>query len=348
MPFVRTAGQHRVVVSAVDWIRGFHKARTQDAAFAAEQLSATAEQPLVVIPEESGFNNTLSYNGLCKAFSGRAGLEAQKTYAATFVADITARLNRGLAGANITDMETIALMDLCPFETIADEDDADGAGGRTSGGRQLSPFCGLFSETEWRHYDYFQTLGKWYGYGDGSALGATQGVGYVNELVARLTETPVVDHTTTNRSLDADPATFPLDATLYADFSHDNDMANIFAAMGLYNGTEGDGEGDGEGDAAGDAAAGLAALQPSNTTRTEPADMRGYAASWVVPFAARMYVEKMVCSGSDEELVRVLVNDRVVPLGRCGADQLGRCTLSRFIDSLAFARSGGRWDDCFA
>jgi hypothetical protein len=55
----------------------------------------------------------------------------------------------------------------------------------------------------------------------------------------------------------------------------------------------------------------------------------------------------MACSGIEEELVRVIVNDRVIPLQNCGADKLGRCTLSRFVDSLTFAVNGGKWDQCF-
>ncbi|CAK7242164.1 MAG: hypothetical protein STHCBS139747_003644 [Sporothrix thermara] len=377
-PFVRSADQHRVVLSAIHWIQGFQSARRSDKAYNPKKNknknknkdkndddddSGTLE--IVLLPEEAGFNNTLSYNGLCRRFSAHAGTVAQQTFAETFVPAITERLNRGLPGADLSDTETIYLMDLCPFETIADEEvvvaatgeEEEGAGSdtpttiRRPGGRHLSPFCNLFSEAEWRDYDYYQTLGKWYGFGDGSALGATQGVGFVNELIARLTGRPVDDHTSTNRTMDADPATFPLDAHIYADFSHDNDMANVFAALGLYNSSSSSSSSSSD------------SMPPSNTTRTEPADMQGYAASWTVPFAARMYVEKMMCDGNakgkgkggqdgqdeqDEEFVRILVNDRIMPLPACGSDQYGRCRLSQFVDSLAFARSGGRWDECFA
>ncbi|EPE03310.1 phytase [Ophiostoma piceae UAMH 11346] len=350
-PFVRSADQHRVLLSAINWVQGFQGARhtEQQRQQDSQEKSRKGKKPLppsehkdgesgqqhiILLPEESGFNNTLSYNGLCKKFTSRRGSAAQRTFAETFVPAITARLNRGLQGANLTDTDTINLMDMCPYETIADEhdrSDSNPSSSAVSGGRRLSPFCHLFSEAEWHGYDYYQTLGKWYGFGDGSTLGATQGVGFVNELIARLTQSPVDDHTSTNRTMDADPVTFPLNATVYADFSHDNDMSNIFAALGLYAGATGE-----------------APLDPSNTTRVEPGDMRGFAAGWTVPFAARMYVEKMVCGGDEEELVRVLVNDRVIPLQNCGADVLGRCRLSKFIDSLAFARKGGNWEDCFA
>ncbi|OAA58089.1 phytase [Niveomyces insectorum RCEF 264] len=356
-PFVRAADQHRVVISALYWLDGFDRGRLEGpfdddddvlstaassmARARAEDVAEPGSYEIVLLPERAGFNNTLSYNGLCPAFTGSAGHAAQRTFAATFVPAITARLNRGLPDANLTDAETVQLMDLCPFETVADKLDVDREDNKM-GGRELSPFCGLFTEAEWRAYDYLQTLGKWYGNGAGSVLGATQGVGFVNELIARLTVTPVADRTSTNRTLDANPATFPLNATVYADFSHDNDMTGVFAALGLYGPPEGRPGEDGGG-------------HPSNTTRTEPGALRGYAASWTVPFAARMYVEKMVCDEDDnddndgnEELVRILVNDRVIPLEHCGADALGRCTLRRFVDSLAFARRGGNWDDCFA
>ena len=56
----------------------------------------------------------------------------------------------------------------------------------------------------------------------------------------------------------------------------------------------------------------------------------------------------MTCNGSSGEFVRIIVNDRVRPLDTCGGDELGRCTLKMFIESLSFARGGGHWDRCFA
>ena len=118
---------------------------------------------------------------------------------------------------------------------------------------------------------------------------------------------------------------FPLGRKLYADFSHDNDMTTIFSALGLYNGT----------------------AQFPNDTAIEAQDANGYSAAWTVPFAARAYFEKMECKSHDEELVRVVVNDCVLPLTQCGGDSFGRCKLTAFIHSLGFARTGGHWDQCF-
>ncbi|KAK4236648.1 histidine phosphatase superfamily [Achaetomium macrosporum] len=317
IPFVRTAGQERVVHSAQNFTRGYHDALLGD-----RKATAPHDFPyeMVIIPENPTTNNTL-HHSLCPAFEdgiySSVGSDAQSTYASVFTPPISARLNAHLPGANLSDADTIALMDLCPFETVA------------SPSGQLSPFCRLFTLAEWQSYDYYQSLGKWYGFGPGNPLGPTQGVGFVNELLARLTRSPVRDGTSTNRTLNADARTFPLDRALYADFSHDNDMMGVLGALGVYDGVG----------------------MLDNTTRRGPEEVGGFAASWAVPFAARVYVEKMRCGEHNhsrgEERVRVLVNDRVMRLKSCGADERGTCELGRFVESMAFARGDGKWGMCF-
>jgi hypothetical protein len=207
----------------------------------------------------------------------------------------------------------VYLMDMCPFDTLAHPT------------AKVSEFCHLFTEKEWQAYDYLQTLGKYYGYGVGNPLGPTQGVGYVNELLARLTRGPVADHTNTNTTLNSDPKSFPLDRQVYADFSHDNDISNVLATLGLYNRTK----------------------PLSKTTRESTGETHGYSAAWTVPFASRLYVEKLQCKHESEEFVRVIVNDRVQPLDFCDGDKHGRCTLSKFVESQRFVREGGLWHQCY-
>ncbi|KAJ2974266.1 hypothetical protein NUW58_g8712 [Xylaria curta] len=176
-PFVRTAGQQRVVDSAVNWTQGFHHARLADKL---AKFPDAYPYDLVILPEEEGFNNTLSPM-TCTAFKEGpdTGGDAQAIWVDTFVPPIAERVNKNLAGANLSYSDIIHLMDICPFETVANTDG------------HLSPFCHLFGEDEWNGFDYYQTLGKWYGYTNGSPLGPTQGVGFVNELIARLTGQPV-------------------------------------------------------------------------------------------------------------------------------------------------------------
>ncbi|QSZ33764.1 hypothetical protein DSL72_005335 [Monilinia vaccinii-corymbosi] len=315
-PFIRASGQQRVVESAQNWTQGFHSARLADSS---SESNSSLPYNIVIINEGAGSNNTLDHD-LCTSFEdgpeSTIGHSAQATWAAIFTPNITSRLNSNLPGANLTMADTIDFMDLCPFNTVA------------SPTGTISPFCNIFTTTDWKAYDYYQSLGKYYGYSWGNPLGATQGVGFANELIARLTSRPVQDHTSTNHTLDDDPTTFPIDASikLYADFSHDNDMTGIYSALGLYNSTS--------------------ALP--KTTREDALQTNAYSASWTVPFAARMYVEKMTCAGESEELVRVIINDRVLPLETCGGDALGRCRLTKFVESLSFASEGGHWGSCFA
>lgn len=313
-PFIRASGQSRVIESAQNWTQGFHKARMQDS-----DSNVREEYPynILIISEETGSNNTLDH-GLCQKFENapisEIGPNAKSIWASIFTPSIAARLNSNMPGVNFTGENVIDLMSICPFETVTNEFGL------------MSPFCNLFSEDEWHAYDYYQTLGKYYEYSWGNPLGPTQGVGFTNELIARMTSKPVIDHTCTNSTLDNNPETFPISnsTVLYADFTHDNTMISIFSAMGLYNSTP----------------------PLSNTTLESAEVLKGFSTSWMTSFGSRTYFEKMKCHGINEEMVRIIVNDRVVPLEACKPDASGRCKLSDFVDSLTFAKNGGNWDKC--
>ncbi|KKZ66402.1 3-phytase [[Emmonsia] crescens] len=313
--FIRASGSPRVIVSAEKFIDGFYQEKLSD-----PSATDKARKPSVsvVISEEPGSNNTLDHSN-CNVFERtKPGLAAQAEFAKVFATPILNRVNSHLIGANLDITDIPYLMDLCSFHTVALTPDAS----------TISPFCTLFTDEEWTQYDYYNTLGKYYGHSTGNPLGASQGVGFVNELISRLTNTPVIDSTTVNHTLDSDPQTFPLGLSLYADFSHDNTMISILTALGLFNGTE----------------------PLSNTTIQSPVETKGFSAAWTVPFGGRAYIEKMECDSTPvarEPLVRVLINDRVVPLHGCKADTLGRCRLEDFVEGLSYARRGGDWGRCF-
>jgi hypothetical protein len=144
----------------------------------------------------------------------------------------------------------------------------------------------------------------------------------------------VQDETQTNHTLDASPSTFPLDRSLYADFTHDDEIAAIVAALGLFR-------------------------QPAFLDPTRPDPRRTWRASTIVPFSSRIVVERLSCvvrpglldsKSTKETRVRILVQDEVQPLGFCGADSRdGVCTLEAFVKSQSFARSGGGgvFQQCF-
>ncbi|KAL2013322.1 hypothetical protein VTN00DRAFT_847 [Thermoascus crustaceus] len=311
VPFVRASGSDRVVASGEKFLEGFQYAKMVDPS---SNKGDSAPKISVVIDESDSSNNTLSHNG-CVAFEDNKSTDSvQSAFLEGFTPAILDRFKAGLPGANLSLSDVTYIMDICAFETVAMTPDTN----------NLSPFCSLFTEKEWLQYDYYQSLGKYYGFGDGNPLGSTQGVGFVNELVARLTNAPVEDHTTVNHTLDSNPETFPLNATIYADFTHDNIMTSIHAALGLYNSTG----------------------KLSKTKMQSVVETKGYSAAWTVSFGARTYIEMMQCGSENEPLVRILVNDRVVPLHGCKVDSLGRCRRDDFVRGLSFARSGGNWASC--
>lgn len=343
LPFVRASGQERVIASAKNFTTGFYSALSADKN-PPPSLPDGGAPKMVIISESPTANNTM-HHGLCRVFEdSTTGDLAQAEFIAATFPPITARLNaQGFKGVTLSDTDILSLMDLCPFDTVAYPLSSFTTISSPTGGGKLSPFCALFTPSDWTIYDYLQSLGKYYGYGPGNSLAATQGVGYVNELLARLTRTPVVDNTTTNSTLDGNEETFPLNRTVYADFSHDNDMMGILTALRIFD-----------------------HITPmDNTTIPENYGSTGddgtkemdlFKVSWAVPFAGRIYFEKMVCDADGdgkidedeekEELVRILVNDRVVRLNGCEADEMGRCRLDKFVESMDFARRGGEWERC--
>ncbi|EKM60000.1 uncharacterized protein PHACADRAFT_87656 [Phanerochaete carnosa HHB-10118-sp] len=294
LPFIRADSSERVVVSAMNWTAGFA---------AASDHMFNPKPPLVL---SSSGNDTLE--DTCPA--APSADPQDEAWINTFAPPITAKLNTGAPGANLTNLDVFSLISLCPFETVAKQ--------------QKSDFCTLFEgiPSSFTGFAYTGDLDKFYGAAYGNPLGPVQGVGYVNELLARLTNSPVRDNTQTNRTLDTSPVTFPLNRTIYADFSHDNQMASIFAAIGLFR-------------------------QPRPLDPTHPDSTRTFRASSLVPFSGRMVVERMECTKVQK--LRILVQDIVQPLEFCGGDENGLCTVDAFVESQAFARNDGNGDfeKCF-
>ncbi|KAH7909637.1 phytase [Hygrophoropsis aurantiaca] len=296
LPFVRASGADRVIMSALNWTAGFAAANKQ-----------VYTPKLSVIISETA-NDTLD-NAMCPACE-RSVVDAD-AWRAKFTVPIEHRLKKTLPGVKLSPSDITNIMSLCAFETVAYE--------------EPSPFCGMFTTHEFQSYEHDEGLKKYYYTGYGNEFGRVQGVGYVNELLARLTGTPVDDHTQTNSTLDLSPETFPLNRTFYADFSHDNTMVAIYGALGLFPQKQ----------------------APSNSKIEHH---RTWRMSRLVPFSSRMTTEKLQCNvpGGTKDFVRILVNDVVQPLGFCGAGDDGLCELEAFVASQAYARGGGGgdWEKC--
>ncbi|CAE6454714.1 unnamed protein product [Rhizoctonia solani] len=312
--FVRAANKTRIFESSQWWKQGF-----EGKPYDADVFNLA--QPDLAIRIGPFQNNTLGVK-TCppQAKEPTPGSIAKKRWLSIFAPPITKRLNELLPGANLVDKDTVNLMSLCGFDTAA----KDGV---------PSPWCNVFKNDEWKSYEYYTDIEKFYSSSYGSLYAPSEGAGWVNELLARLTNTPVRDNTTTNSTLDGNLKTFPIGPAaprVFADFSSDNNIMKIIAAMGILR-------------------------DPTNLPQEGPIpSSQQMVISKVVPFAGSTVVEKIRCSAKGRDLapgdyVRILVNDAVTPLPLC--DTLGytsgMCFLDNFIKSQAFARSGGNFSLCF-
>ncbi|KZS87489.1 acid phosphatase [Sistotremastrum niveocremeum HHB9708] len=291
LPFVRASSSSRVVDSSTNWTSGFiHNFRGH----------LTIQPPVVL--SEAG-NDTLDDSDCPNAGSSDA---ANAQWLAAYAPPIAARLNAGAPGANLTNADAQNLLSLCAFDSVAKE--------------KASPFCDVFTVEEFELFEYSGDIDKFYDTGYGQQLGRVQGVGYVNELIARLTDRPVIDHTESNTTLDSSSTTFPLNRALYADFSHDNQMIAIYSALGLFR-------------------------QPAPLNTTKPNSRRTWLASKLVPFSATLVTERLQCGfgKSSGAFVRMLVDDAVQPLEFCGSGD-GLCGVQSFVNSQSYARSQGNGD----
>ncbi|KAG5342942.1 hypothetical protein C0989_005891 [Termitomyces sp. Mn162] len=316
LPFVRASGSDRVIHSATNWTAGFshasnHVYNPSLSVILSESDFVRKDRHLIDVLIFFQANNTLDDN-MCPD-AGNSD-EQTGTWLATYAPPIAARLNEQAPGANVSISDVYNLMTLCAFESVFIN--------------RGSAFCNLFTQAEFEELEYYGDLDKYYNTGYGQELGPVQGVGYINELIARLTDEPVSDNTQTNHTLDASPETFPLGRAIYADFSHDNQMIAIYAAMGLFR-------------------------QVTALNLTSPDTTRNWITSRLVPFSARMITEKLICTSGNvnqTEYVRIFVNDALQPLEFCGGDQHGLCTVDAFVTSQTYARNNGNGDfeKCFA
>ncbi|KAG9046343.1 hypothetical protein FS837_004612 [Tulasnella sp. UAMH 9824] len=324
--FMRSTSKDRVLESARWFKHGFEG---RPFPFPIGDL----ELPDVVIPTGSSNNNTLSVDNCAAAEAApeddpdAPNMQWLNIYATP----IAKRLNAFIPGLKLTATDANALMSLCGFDTAFQNGKA-------------SSWCGIFKKAEWADNEYYWDLEKYYGSSYGSPYAKAQGSGWVNELIARLTGKPVRVTGAVNATLDSDSKTFPLppnSPSIFADFSSDNNIAHMIAALGILNDPQP-----------------LPAHGPSPKNHL-------FVASKLVPFSTSLVVEKLACPQqvhfqSDDpaeggtrskgrgEYVRMILNEGVVPLdlmecGRIGV-KLGLCRLEDFVRSQSFSQNGGDWD----
>ncbi|OAV96730.1 hypothetical protein, variant [Puccinia triticina 1-1 BBBD Race 1] len=306
LPFMRASSSQRVVDSAKNFTAGL-------ASWLGIKINNI--EPLV-ISEDPQSNNTLDNNSC----PNRESRDEKHQWLEIFGKQVTERLNLLATDAHLNNQDTLALMQLCIFDSLAD--------------RKLSRFCGIFENLDWAGYGYYYDLEKYYDHGLGNRLGQAEGIGYVAELIARLTgdrKWVKHDESKVNQTLDQSSTTFPLDQSGYVDFSHDNQMIGILAALGLQ------------------------VHEPLPGTGPPPSDKIWDVSKWM-PFSSRLTTEKMICGHQNKQFVRFVLNDVIlIPPCKTSDKHLMLeqspfiCPLDQFIESRRglLIRAKNLHEQCF-
>ncbi|KAF8894811.1 histidine phosphatase superfamily [Infundibulicybe gibba] len=257
------------------------------------QQSITIEAP--------GFNNTLAPYDTCPNANapGKANrsMYYMKQWVAIYLEKARTRLQAQISGLELTIEDIYMMQQMCPYETVA---------------LGYSKFCELFTAEEWEGFNYALDLIFWYDSSFGSPVARVQGIGYIQELVARLTHTPIEHHnSSTNSTLNDSPITFPLGQSLYVDATHEVVVLNIITALNLTT------------------FAASGPLPPDHI----PAN-RSFRSSELAPFATNIQFQLLSCAAVPGPQIRIIINDGVVPLTGirgCPEQRDGMCPVDTFV-----------------
>lgn len=222
-PVLRTTSQSRMWNTQINWALGFFGTSFQadpDPSLA----NFTENYDVVVITEGGSENNTLAaYDSCTNEWNypvDEMGDLDLLTYIPKYLAAATQRLQQYIpTGFDWTTNDTYAMQSLCAYEIAYIGD---------------SNFCGFFTLDEWDGFENTLDTEYYYDYAWGNPTGRAQGVGYLQELLARLQNQYInVSDSSVNSTLTDNPDTFPLGREFYADFSHDDIIISVLTAMSL-------------------------------------------------------------------------------------------------------------------
>lgn len=222
-PVLRTTSQSRIMNSQINWALGFFGTSysvNPDPTLA----NATAPFDVVVITEGGKENNTLASYDSCFNEAASPILDAGdidlETYIPVYLTAATERLRQYVpSGFDWTVNDTYAMQSICAYETAYLGE---------------SQFCGFFTLEEWDAFENTLDTEYYYDYAWGNPTGRAQGIGYLQELLARLQNEYIdASNSSVNSTLTDNPTTFPLGQKFYADFSHDDIIISVLTAMSM-------------------------------------------------------------------------------------------------------------------
>ncbi|KAJ3514761.1 hypothetical protein NMY22_g14639 [Coprinellus aureogranulatus] len=305
IPVFRTESQDRMLASAMNFAIGFF----------GWPLDGQYQQSITI--EADGFNNTLAPYKTCPNAKDRSksdrGVWYLQRWADIYLKDARNRLAEQIPGFDLTIEHVYSMQMTCAYETVA---------------LGYSKFCELFTQEEWEGFDYALDLSFWYGSAYGSPTAKIQGIGWVQELVSRLTRTPIKEHRFSTNSTLHNDVTFPLGNSLYVDATHEVVVLNIITALNLTS---------------------FAENGPLPYTHI-PKD-RTFRVSELAPFATNVQFQLLACDSTPGEQIRVIINDGVAPLTGikgCPAQKDGMCPVDAFVKAQQEKIDETSWEwDCY-
>ncbi|CAE6448327.1 unnamed protein product [Rhizoctonia solani] len=198
-----------------------------------------------------------------------------------YLPPILKRLQKYIKGVNITTSDISIMPYLCGFET------------QITG--KLSPFCDIFTESEFKQYEYRQDLRYYYGTGPGTDLPSTLMLPYLNATATLFLKGPGYTYST---GFTPPP--------IIVSYTHDNQLNEIATAIGVFDTT---------------------GPLPPNKIQTN----RLFISSHINPMAGRIAFERMTCASKKPGVyVRIRVNDAVYPMNECQSGPGKTCPLAQF------------------
>ena len=344
-PVLRTTSQSRIYNSEINWALGFF-GPSFDIVPNPNITNASTPFNLVIIPEGGVENNTLASYDSCTNDNddviGYIGDSDLYAYIPKYLKNATARMQQyAPKNFTFTTNDTYAMQSICAYE--------DGYLG-------MSDFCYLFTQVEWESFENTLDLVYYFDYAYGNPTGRAQGIGYVQELFARLQHQYITSsNSSVNYTIDNNAAQFPLNQAFYADFSHDDIIISVLTALSIdyfHN--------------------------PPTLTQVPPDPNRPFILSKLTPFGGRLVTEVIGCNSANptavsghrtqyypsqygynaanatRKFIRMRVNNGILPLntirgGACEGRTDGMCAMDKFMQSQANADKLANYQyACFA
>ncbi|GAA6013176.1 hypothetical protein JCM10207_006195 [Rhodosporidiobolus poonsookiae] len=311
-PVFRTESQDRMLKSALNFAAGFFGIPFED------------QYHQLITIEWPGFNNTLAPYMTCENANRRDlthGPARMAEWMQVYLANALERLQPQVEGVELTVRDVFNMQLLCAYELVA-------LGG--------SAFCPLFTEEEFKGFEYAHDIEFWDIFAFGQPAQAAVGKGWVQEWLARTLSQPLSEFNSTTNSSLHDATHFPLDQNFYVDATHDVIISAVLTTLNFTS---------------------FARSPPLSTDRI-PSDL-SFVTSSVSPFASNLHSQVLFCpsskltpAGKSPRFVRWILNDGVIPLDNlpgCATNPDGLCHLDAFVAATRSNLESIDWAyDCLA